>query len=377
MKAYRFRIYPNNIQLQEMDRHLELSRTLWNGLLAKTKELYNMEKKFYKKTELQVMSKGSELYSQTAQGVAHRLHRAIRVKTDMKRAGMKWGFPRFKKYGQFKSLYYPQSGFRLGEKLKVTPFGELNIVQHRRMEGRVKTLTLKREPSGKWFAILMSDAPLATDLEAGQGFVGIDLGLKTFATLSDGNVIDNPRFFKRHEDKLASEQRKLSKKERRSSNRQKAKLKVARIHEKVANARLDFIHKTANGLIRKYNFIALERLNVSNMSQGWLGKSINDASWSAFTKVLCYKAESAGCRVAFVDPNNTTQECSGCHENVKKDLSERVHHCGHCGLVMDRDLNASKNILMKATVGTTGSNARGDGMMVPSVKQEAKGFSPW
>jgi len=360
-----------------MDDHLEISRKLWNDLLGRTKERYATEKKFFSKTKLQVMVRGSGLYSQTAQGIAHRLNRAIRRKVEMKKKGLKWGFPRFKKYGQLRSFYYPQSGFWLKNKLKVTPFGELKIKQHRQIEGTIKTLTLKCEPTGKWFVVFVVDGASPNHLKVGDSAVGIDLGLKTFATLSDGNIIDNPKVFKEYESKLAQRQRKLSNKKKGSRNRHKAKLKVARVHEKIADVRRDFLHKTTNELIKNYSFIALEKLNPRAMSQGWLGGSINDASWSVFTWILRYKASSAGCEVVFVNPNNTTQECSRCGEIVRKELCDRVHSCPKCGLVVDRDLNASRNILMKATVGTTGSNARGDGTMVPSMKQEAKGFSPW
>ncbi|MFH1623489.1 MAG: RNA-guided endonuclease TnpB family protein [Candidatus Aenigmatarchaeota archaeon] len=360
MKAYKFRIYPNGSQQKMMESHLEMSRQLWNHLLEETKNRYEKEKRFYKRSELQSMSKGTGLHSQTSQGVAHRLNRAIRTKIWMKKNGLKWGFPRFKKFGRFKTLYYPQSGFKLENKLKVTPFGKIKIRQHRPIEGRIKTLTLKREPTGKWFAIFVSDATMSNNLKAGKGSVGVDLGLKAFATLSDGNKIDNPRVFKKYENKLAQRQRKLSNKKKGSANRQKARLKVAKIHEKIKDVRKDFLHKVANEMIQNYSFIALEKLNSQAMSQGWFGKSINDASWSMFTRILSYKAESAGCKVVFVNPNNTTRECSGCGEIVKKELCDRVHSCPKCGLVIDRDLNASRNILMKATVGTTGSNACGD-----------------
>lgn len=371
MKAYRFRIYPNKEQTEKMERHLEISRMLWNRLLEATKERYDTKKKFYTKTEMQKMTNGSCLYSQTSQSVAHRLHRAIWTKVEMNKRCLKWGFPRFKKRGQLRSLYYPQFGFKLGDSLKVTPFGELEIVQHRPIEGRIKTLTLKHMPSGKWFAVFVTDAPLTCTPHAGKGSVGVDLGLKTFATLSDGRTIGNPRFFKKHEDRLALEQRRLSKKNRGGINRQKARVKVAKIHEKIADSRLDFLHKAANMLIRSYSFIVLEKLNPHNMSQGWLGKSINDASWSTFTNILRYKAESAGCRLVFVDPNGTTQECSVCHEKVRKGLGDRMHECPYCGLSIDRDLNASKNILIRATVGTAGSNASGNGTAVPSMKEES------
>ena len=377
MRAYRFRIYPNKEQSREMDGHLEISRRLWNSILDATKYKYNTEKKFCKKKELREIVKNSGLYSQVSQSVVDRLDRAIKAKIDMKRKGLKWGFPRFKKLGQLKSLYYPQFGFKLGNKLKVTPFGELKIRQHRQIEGRIKTLALKREPTGKWFAVFVADAPMSNNLKVGEGSVGVDLGLKTFATLSDGTMIDNHRVFRRYENKLAIEQRRFSRCKRGSNNRKRARIKVARVHEKIVDVRRDFLHKTANMLIQNYSFIALEKLNLRAMSQGWLGKSINDASWSAFTSILRYKAESAGCEVVFVNPNNTTQECSRCHEIVKKDLSERIHYCKHCGLLMDRDLNASKNILMKATVGTTGSNASGNGTVVPSMKEEANGCIPW
>ena len=321
------------------------------------------------------MVKGSVLFSQTAQAVCHRLHAAIRAKIRAKQQGRKCGFPRFKPKDGAKSLYYPQFGFSLEKKLKITPFGEIAIKKHREISGKTKTLTIKRESSGKWFAIFCVENDAApTKMNCGSK-VGIDLGLKNFAALSDGRLIENPRHLKKREEKLSLLQRRLSRKKKGGRNRQKAKLKVARAYENVANARHDFLHKTANSLLSSYSFIALEELRVREMAQRNFGKWINDAAWRKFSHILAYKAESAGCRVVFVDPRGTTQECSSCGEVVPKTLRDRMHACPACGIVLDRDLNASINILNRATAGIAESNACGDGAKEAlSLKQEADAF---
>ncbi|MBI3412755.1 MAG: IS200/IS605 family element transposase accessory protein TnpB, partial [Candidatus Aenigmarchaeota archaeon] len=262
-------------------------------------------------------------------------------------------------------------GFKLGRKLKVTPFGEISIKKHREIEGKVKTLTLKKESSGKWFATFCVEQERKESRINNGKKVGIDLGLMKFAVLSDGKVIKNPKHLEQHEEKLAQSQRQLSKKKKGSNNRRKAKSKAARLHEKVSNARADFLHKTSTSLVNDYSLIALEKLASQEMSEQNFGKQINDAGWNTFANMISYKAESAGCKIVFVDPKNTTKMCSDCGELVEKELSERVHNCPSCGLSIDRDLNAARNILIRATVGQTGSNACGDVTTVPSLKQEA------
>ena len=195
--------------------------------------------------------------------------------------------------------------------------------------------------------------------------------MKTFATLSNSEMIKNPRHLMKHEDRLAFIQRKFSRKKKRSKSRKRAKVRIARLHERVADTRKDFLHKTSTHLVNDYSIIALEKLASKEMSEQNYGKFINDAGWNMFANMLAYKAEGAGCRVVFVDPKNTTQECSNCHQIVKKDLSERMHNCPFCGLSIDRDLNAAVNILIRATVGQTESNASRDGVSLPSLKEEA------
>jgi len=356
-------------------------------LLEANKKKYETEKRFLTKNEMHNIVRDKGLYSQTAQALSQRLENALWKMIKMKKQGKKCGFPRFKSIDRMKSLYYPQFGFKLDKKLSVTPFGEINIKQHREIKGKIKTLTLKRESSGKWFAVLcvvqerqeckeLKEQEEKSKLNNGkqdkhkeyekqENQIGIDLGLIRFATLSNGETIENPKYYKKYEERLAFLQRKLSKKKKGSKNREKAKYKVAVLHEKIANTRSDFLHKISNKLVNSYSFIALEKLNSKEMSKRikgklHLGKHIIDAGWNKFTNMLCYKAEEAGCKVVFVEARNTTQECSRCHRIVEKQLSDRIHHCPFCGLEIDRDLNSALNILIRATQGHCGSNACGD-----------------
>ncbi len=358
VRAYKFRLYPNKIQAKEMQTHLWLSKNLWNDGLEFAKQLYVDYQLFPSRQAYQEISKYSGMHSQVAQDVLIRLYLAIKVKIKRKKAGLKGGFPRFKSTDRVKSLHYPQSGFSLsGRKLKVTPFGEINIKKHREIYGAIKTLTLKKESSDRWYAILTAEAEVQpVPMKQGEA-VGVDLGLMTFATLSNGEWIKKPRHMKKYEAKLAFRQRELSNKKLGGKNRRKAKLMVARIHVRVADTRKDWLHKTANNLLSRYSLIAFEDLDVQGIAEEH-GKGISDAGWSIFTNIISYKAESAGCAVVFVNPKNTTKDCSHCGTCVQKEEHEREHNCPSCGLSMDRDLNAAINILNRATGGTPGCRER-------------------
>ena len=395
VRSYKFRLYPNRSQEKEMQTHLFLSKNLWNDGLEFAKQLYADYGRFPSRQAYQEMSKDSGLHSQAAQNVFIRLDLAIKTKIRRKKSGLKGGFPRFKSIDRVKSLHYPQSGFSLKEKkLKVSPFGDINVKKHREVEGSVKTLTLKREASGKWFAILTVEIE-ATPVQENDGSqVGIDLGLINFAVLSDGTTIRNPRHLKKHQDNIRAKQKSLSRTERYSINRGKAKRRLAVIHQRLKNIRGDFLHKLSHKLVHAHSLIALEDLASQEMAERRFGKSINDAGWSEFIGMLSYKAESAGSTVMLVDPENTTKGCSRCGFLTRKELSERQHDCPSCGLSMDRDLNAAINILSRATNGTTnrsigssfgatagiaGSNACGDetsaARQASSMKQVAQRFS--
>jgi len=360
MRAYKYRLYPNAMQRKDMQTHLWFSKNLWNDMLELTKQTYADYGKFSSMNALNELAKTSGLYSQVSQDIFRRLNKSIYGMVARRKKGIDAGFPRFKSMDRIKSLTYPQSGFSLnGKKLKVSPFGEINIKLHRPIESAIKTLTLKRE-ADKWYAILTAESPSAIPKENNGEAIGIDLGLMTFATLSSGKIVKKPKHMKVYEDKLAEAQRNLSKKKLRSKNRKRAKLHVSAIHSKIANTRKDWLHKAANNILSQYSLIALENLDVQGIAEEH-GKGISDAGWSIFTNILSYKAEGAGCKVVFVDAANTTKMCSGCGEMVKKELHERQHNCPYCDLSIDRDHNAAINILNRATVGQTGSNACGDG----------------
>jgi putative transposase len=375
IRAYRFHLYPNRLQDEALRHHLWLSKELWNRMLDYSKSKYKCEGKFASKKELREMVKYQGLFSQVAQELVDRLVDATFRFIRMKKAGEDCGFPRFKSFDRLKSLCYPQMGFRLvGNRLKVTPFGEIKLKLHRPVRGKVKTLALKRESSGKWFAVFTSEEKDTKPYVNHGAEVGVDLGLSKLAVVSDGSVIANPRHIWKHEQKIAVLARRLSKKKKESKNRLKAKVKLARAYEKLADSRRDFLHKTSLRLVRTYSVIALENLNVKGMVQKKFGKQINYAGWGMLTSMLYYKAGGAGCKVVFVNPEGTTQQCSRCGTTVRKSLRERVHVCPVCGLVMDRDLNAAHNILNRGTVGHTETEACEVDAEALTMKQEAHTF---
>ena len=263
IRAYRFRLYPNRLQDEALRHHLWLSKELWNKMLDYSKNKYKLEEKFASKKELREFVRHQGLYSQVAQELVDRLVDATFLFIRVKKAGEDCGFPRFKSFERLKSLCYPQMGFRLvGNRLKVTPFGVVKLKLHRQIRGKVKTLVLKRESSGKWFAVLTAEAK-DPERRVNQGAkVGIDLGLSKLAVLSDGSVIVNPRHIQKHERKIAVLGRRLSKKKKGSQNRRKARVKLAIAYEKLADSRRDFLHKTSSRLVRTYSVVALENLNV-------------------------------------------------------------------------------------------------------------------
>jgi len=378
MRAYKFRIYPSKRQEKQMQQHLRLAKNLWNELLEECKQMYKDFDHFPTKNTLQLMVKNYGLYSQTQQEIAHRVYNSVIRVFKLRKKGIKCGFPRFKSIDRMKSLHYPQYefGFSLDKKLKVTPFGEIAIKKHRAINGRIKTLTLKRESSGRWFAVFTAEEERLPPKENKGDAVGIDLGLKTFATLSNGMKIENPRHSKKHEERLAFIQRKFSKKKKGGNNRKRAKVKVAKLYEKISDCRRDFLHKISTELVNDYSIVALEKLASQEMAEENYGKQINDAGWNMFANMLAYKAESAGCRVVFVDPKDTSKMCSRCG-NIRRDLSlwDRVYTCPNCGLSTDRDLNSAVNILIKATEGHSGSNASGNAAKAASMKEEAHACS--
>jgi len=288
------------------------------------------------------------VHSQVLQNVARRVELAFQAFFRRVKAGDTPGYPRLKGRGQYDSITYPQSGFKIGDStITLSLLGKQEQVKakiHREIVGTVKTCTVRRY-GHKWFAcfsVEQEDEFLPPCSDA----IGLDAGLNSFMALSNGEFIENPRFFRKDEKALAKAGRKQAKTKKRSKERKKANKVLSRIHERIRNRRHDFVHQTSRRLVNRFGVIAVEKLNVKNMlGNHCLAKSISDASWSMFRSVLTNKAESAAREVIAVDPRYTSQDCHACGYRAKKKLSERWHLCPMCGASLDRDTNAAINIL--------------------------------
>jgi len=355
-KSYRYRIYPTKSQRSVLDQNLELCRQVYNDTLALRKNAYEKDGKsisLYETNSILVSWKAQrpelkQVYSQVLQNVQVRVDLAFKAFFRRVKNGEEPGYPRFKGKGRYDSLSYTQSGFKLDSKvLSLSKIGDIKIKLHRPIEGKIKTCTIRRMPTGKWFAcfsVETEDVPLPPWKDG--AVVGIDVGLESFATFSNGETISNPRFFREEEHELARAQRKLSKAPKGTPERKKALKVVQRVHERISNRRTDFAHQISHRLVDQFGFIAFEDLNILNMLKNHcLAKSISDVAWGMLVKATESKAAYAGSKVVLVDPRQTSQMCSRCGLIVKKDLSERIHRCPECGLSMDRDLNAAINIL--------------------------------
>lgn len=254
------------------------------------------------------------------------------------------GFPRFKGASRYDSFCFPQSGFTLsGNKLTLSKIGTVKLKLSRKIQGKVKTCQIKRE-CGNWFVIFTVETKAEPLPKTGQS-IGIDVGISAFATLSDGTQIDNFKYYESTQKKLRVANRRVARRKKGSNRRRKAVMQLRKIHQKIRHQRNDFQHKIANYLVKTYDLIAIEKLSVLGLSRGILSKQINDVAIGNFFLKLKSKAECAAKQVVEVMSHWTSQDCSACGERIKKDLSVRVHHCLKCGLVLDRDVNAAKNIL--------------------------------
>ncbi len=288
------------------------------------------------------------VHSQVLQNVAVRIDLAFKAFFRRVKAGEKPGYPRFRGAGWYDSFCYPQapSGCKLeGDRLHLSKIGIIRVVLHRPLDGHPKTVCIRRSSTGKWYAAFSCEVE-ATSLPAVADQVGIDVGLTHFATLSTGEVIDNPRFFRQEEKAIARAQRRMAKEAQGTPGRRKRRKVVARIHERIANRRGNFAHQESRKVVNRFQVIAVEDLTINRMVHNHcLAKSIMDAAWSRFAACLSYKAANAGRSFIAVNPAYTTQDCSNCGHRQLMPLSERVYRCPCCLLELDRDHNASLNML--------------------------------
>lgn len=353
-KTFQFRLRPTKAQTKLLQGQLDECRWLYNELLSQRKVAHEeLDVSLSKYQQLMFLPLLKEerptlqtVHSQVLQNIVDRLDKAFQSFFRRCKAGEKPGFPRFRGEHRYDSFCYPQSGFALvNKKISLSKIGSIRIKMHRPIEGEIKTCTIKKTPSGEWDLTLSCEVSV-TPLEPNGEAIAIDVGIETFATLSNGEKIENPRFFKRGEKALAKVQRKLSKLAKGTKERRKTGKIAAKIHERIKNQRKDFCHKQAKKIVDQYQYICLEDLNIKTMMEkSHFGKSIADASWNQFRQFLTYKAAEAGRKLGVVNPAYTSQICSQCGHLEKKSLKERKHQCSECGYTAHRDFNAAQNIL--------------------------------
>ena len=360
-KAHKIRIYPNSRQEIQFQKTFGCVRFYWNFLLDQriTNDKMKKENPEYIENKLTYAGlKKQEEFSWLKEVEAQPLSQ---VNMDLNKAykntfNSKFGFPKFKSKKNNHRSYTTnnqkgtvaiENGYIKLPKLKSV----VKIKQHRLFDGLIKSCTISQTPGGKYFVSVLVECDIG-QMPRLETKVGIDVGLKTFAVLSNGKKIANPKHLRRSEKRLAKLQKDLSRKVRDSKNRAKARLKVARLHEKISNQRLDFLHKTSFETIRDNQAIVLEDLKVKNMVKNHkLAKAISEVSWGLFRTMIEYKAKWYG-REIVIAPSNyaSSQLCSDCgnKSSQTKDLSCRTYVCPECGLKIDRDYNASLNLLKLA-----------------------------
>lgn len=339
-------------------------RTLYNLCLEQRRLVYGQSRKnlslYDQKRELprfkKVFPEFGSVNAQCLQNVVIALDRAFQSFFRRLKQGQKPGFPRFKSVTRFNSFTLTQTGWKLdGRNLYIRNVGRFKLFLSRPIEGCVKTITIKKTPDGKWFVTFSCDNVPPNPLPSTGKQIGLDVGITSFLTDSNGEKIDNPKYFRQGEKILKKQQRKLARRKKGSVGSKQAKRLVAKSYEKIMNQRIDFLHKIANHYIKNFDLIVIEKLQIKNMVKNkYLSKSITDAGWGTFGNFLAYKAESVGRKIVKVDPKNTSQQCSSCGKIVKKSLKVRIHSCSFCNLVIDRDENAALNILYRGVGQTLG-----------------------
>jgi putative transposase len=353
LRTYRYRLYPTKEQQETLTNILWAAGWLYNRALDYRRKRWDESRKSvtYSKQAAMWRDWRNEdpqdnplrlLNMSAGQQVLRRLDNAYRQFLKGKR-----GRPRFQKTSRFNSVNYkPGDGASVkANRLYIQNAGRVKVRWHRTLpEGKIKNFVILRKPSG-WYVLLQIDLPEQSAEISVNPPVGIDMGITHALALSDGATFDSPKYLQNSLRKMRVLQRSVSRKKKGGKNWRKAVQKVSRLHEHISNQRLDWWHKTTRRLVETYGAIALENLSLQFMLQnGRLSRCAHDVGLGLFRTLLNYKAIEAGVTVVAVNPRNTSQACSGCGRIVLKDLRVRVHLCPDCGLTLDRDVNAARNI---------------------------------
>lgn len=352
-KTYRFRIFPTKEQEVLLNQHFGHSRWVYNHFLNERKEQYQKDKKsdnYYKQSATLTKLKKEEetkwlkeVNSQTLQFAIRSLDTAF---LNFFRGNAQ--FPRFKSRKHKNTFTIPQFGRVENGKIIIPKFKEgIKVKIHREVKGKIGKMNITKTPTGKYYVSIFTEQEVE-DLPKTNKQVGIDLGLKDFVITSDNKKFKNNRYTKKYAKQLKKAQQHLSRKQKGSNGFEKQKLKVAKIHEKIASCRLDTLHKVSIELVKNYDLISVEDLNVKGMIKNHkLSKHIADASWGNFVTLLQYKCDWYGKELVkinrFYPSSKTCGDCGWINQELK--LSDREWTCNSCGVIHDRDVNASKNIL--------------------------------
>lgn len=356
-KSFQFRLFPTKHQATLLQRTLDECRWLYDHLLEQRTRAWGE-----RQASLSLYSQHATLpalkrerpslatvHSQVVQNVAVRIDLAFKAFFRRAKAGEKPGYPRFRGAGRYDSFCYPQSGFSLNNDagtVTLSKIGTIKAVLHRPVHGTIKTCCVKRSSTGKWSITFSCEAVPADVVPESAEPVGIDVGLIHFATLSTGEQVANPRFFRTDKHALGVAQRRLSKETKGTPARAKRRKPVARIHERIRFRRHNFAHQTARRIVNRFGLIAMEDLAVNRLVHNHcLAKSTYDAAWGQFAAILSNKAACAGRSFVAVNPAYTSQDCSSCGHRQPMPLGERIYRCLCCDLEMDRDQNAALNIV--------------------------------
>ena len=337
-----------------LDDQLAEACRLYNAAVQERRDAWNMRKTsltyYQQANQLRHIRAAGDLtlanYT-SCQDVLRRVDNAYHAFFRRVKAGQKPGYPRFKSVTRFHSYTFPKygNGCKLGEnkRLYIQGVGELKVKLHREVVGCIKTVTLKKS-CGKWDVCFSVEAETPTPLPATGAVTGIDVGLASFAVLSDGTTIKNPRYYEAAQAKLRRVQRTVCRRKKASNRRRKAVQQLRRVHQHIKNQRRDFHHQVSRILINQYDLIACEKLNIKGLTRGMLAKSICDVGWGRFLAILSDKAAEAGRETVKVNPMGTSQRCI-CGAPVPKTLQDRWHHCPICQLSLPRDHASALEIL--------------------------------
>jgi putative transposase len=352
-KNFKYRLYPTSEQIAALDDQLAEACRLYNAAVQERRDAYRISHKsinyYDQANQLKEIRAAGDLALANfscCQDVLRRVDKTFNAFFGRVKNGQTPGYPRFRPASRYDSITFPAYGDGCkmldNGKLRLQGVGAVKVKLHRAIEGKIKTVTVKRE-AGRWYAVFSVECepkPLPASIQK----TGIDVGLSAFATLSDGTEIENPRYYQEARAKLRRAQRKVARRKRGGNNRKKAVRDLQRAHAHARNQREDFAHKISRTLVILFGLIVIEKLNVKGIAAGMLARSVNDAGWSSFIKKLTYKAAEAGRELVKAPARGTSQRCVCGAPNPKR-LSQRWHHCENCGLSVARDHASALEIL--------------------------------